>query len=79
MDKILEALVTSSHPLPVKRAIVRKVVEAAEKEVTEEQCHALYTLTTRLILLGEDAFQRQTGQQVNVHPLLQEPCVVILG
>ncbi|KAG5285735.1 hypothetical protein AALO_G00006810, partial [Alosa alosa] len=64
MDKILEALVTSSHPLPVKRAIVRKVVEAAEKEVTEEQCHALYALTTRLILLGEDAFQRQTGQQV---------------
>lgn len=64
MDKILEALVTSSHPLPVKRAIVRKVVDAAEREVTEEQCHALYTLTTRLILQGEDAFQRQTGQQV---------------
>ncbi|KAL2098068.1 hypothetical protein ACEWY4_007275 [Coilia grayii] len=64
MDKILEALVTSSHPLPVKRAIVRKVVEAAEKEVTEEQCQALYVLTTRLILLGKDAFERQTGQQV---------------
>lgn len=66
MDKILEALVTSSHPLPVKRAIVHKVVEAAEKEVTEEQCQALYALTTRLILLGKDAFERQTGQQVCV-------------
>ncbi|KTG36141.1 hypothetical protein cypCar_00025238 [Cyprinus carpio] len=64
MDKILEALVSSSHPLTVKRAIVKKVTEAAEKEVTEEQCQALYHLTTRLILLGEDAFQRQVGLQV---------------
>uniref|UniRef100_A0A673K9V0 Ubiquitin carboxyl-terminal hydrolase n=1 Tax=Sinocyclocheilus rhinocerous TaxID=307959 RepID=A0A673K9V0_9TELE len=64
MDKILEALVSSSHPLTVKRAIVKKVMEAAEKEVTEEQCQALYHLTTRLILLGEDAFQRQVGLQV---------------
>ncbi|XP_067297486.1 ubiquitin carboxyl-terminal hydrolase 38 [Pseudorasbora parva] len=64
MDKILEALVSSSHPLTVKRAIVKKVMEAAEKEVTEEQCQALYHLTTRFILLGEDAFQRQVGLQV---------------
>ncbi|TSK22478.1 Ubiquitin carboxyl-terminal hydrolase 38 [Bagarius yarrelli] len=64
MDKILEGLVSSSHPLPVKRAIVKKVVEAAEKEVTPEQCQALYQFTARLILLGEDAFQRQVGLQV---------------
>ncbi|KAG7461743.1 hypothetical protein MATL_G00194280 [Megalops atlanticus] len=64
MDKILEALVSSSHSVPVKKAIVKKVVEAAEKEVTEEQCQALYGLTARLILLGEDAFQRQVGYQV---------------
>ncbi|XP_030643823.1 ubiquitin carboxyl-terminal hydrolase 38 [Chanos chanos] len=64
MDKILEALVSSAHPVTVKRAIVKKVVEAAEKEVTEEQCQALYALTTRLILLGDDAFQRQVGVQV---------------
>lgn len=64
MDKILEALVSSSHPVPVKRAIVKKVIEAAEKEVKEEQCWALYHLTTRLILVGEDAFQRQVGHQV---------------
>lgn len=64
MDKILEGLVSSNHSVPVKRAIVKKVVEAAEKEVTEEQCQALFTLTTRLILLGEDAFQKQIGSQV---------------
>lgn len=64
MDKILEGLVSSSHPIPVKRAIVKMVVEAAEKEVTPEQCQALYHLTARLILLGEDAFQRQVGLQV---------------
>ncbi|XP_026885696.2 ubiquitin carboxyl-terminal hydrolase 38 [Electrophorus electricus] len=64
MDKILEALVSSSHPLPVKRAIVKRVVEAAEKEVSGEQCQALYRLTARLILQGTDAFQRQVGTQV---------------
>lgn len=64
MDKILEGLVSSNHSLPVKKAIVKKVVEAAEKEVTEEQCQALFSLTTRLILLGEDAFQKQVGFQV---------------
>ncbi|XP_008300867.1 ubiquitin carboxyl-terminal hydrolase 38 [Stegastes partitus] len=64
MDKILEGLVSSDHSVPVKKAIVKKVVEAAEKEVTEEQCQALFTLTTRLILLGEDAFQKQIGFQV---------------
>ncbi|KAM9362715.1 ubiquitin carboxyl-terminal hydrolase 38 [Symphorus nematophorus] len=64
MDKILEGLVSSDHSVPVKRAIVKKVVEAAEKEVTEEQCQSLFTLTTRLILLGEDAFQKQIGLQV---------------
>lgn len=64
MDKILEALVSSSHSVPVKKAIVKKVVEAAEKAVTAEQCQALYTLTTRLIFLGEDAFQKQVGFQV---------------
>ncbi|XP_038569078.1 ubiquitin carboxyl-terminal hydrolase 38 [Micropterus salmoides] len=64
MDKILEGLVSSDHSIPVKRAIVKKVVEAAEKEVTEEQCQSLFTLTTRLILLGEDAFQKQIGFQV---------------
>ncbi|KAI1883638.1 hypothetical protein AGOR_G00233630 [Albula goreensis] len=64
MDKILEALVSSSHSVPVKKAIVKKVVEAAEKDVTEEQCQALFSLTARLILLGEDAFQKQVGYQV---------------
>uniref|UniRef100_A0A3Q3MEX2 Ubiquitin carboxyl-terminal hydrolase n=1 Tax=Mastacembelus armatus TaxID=205130 RepID=A0A3Q3MEX2_9TELE len=64
MDKILEGLVSSNHSVSVKRAIVKKVVEAAEKEVTEEQCQAMFALTTRLILLGEDAFQKQIGFQV---------------
>ncbi|KAM4749722.1 ubiquitin carboxyl-terminal hydrolase 38 [Anableps anableps] len=64
MDKILEGLISSDHSVPVKRAIVKKVVEAAENDVTEEQCRALFTLTTRLILLGDDAFQKQIGLQV---------------
>lgn len=64
MDKILEGLVSSNNTVPVKRAIIKKVVEAAEKEVTEEQCQAMFTLTTRLILLSEDAFQKQVGFQV---------------
>ncbi|XP_014873655.1 ubiquitin carboxyl-terminal hydrolase 38 [Poecilia latipinna] len=64
MDKILEGLISSDHSVPVKRAIVKKVVEAAENDVTQEQCQALFTLTTRLILLGDNAFQKQIGLQV---------------
>lgn len=64
MDKILEGLVCSDHSVTVKRAIVKRVVDAAEDDVTEEQCLSMFTLTTRLFLLGEDAFQKQTGVQV---------------
>ncbi|XP_060035016.1 ubiquitin carboxyl-terminal hydrolase 38 isoform X4 [Erinaceus europaeus] len=64
MDKILEGLVSSSHPLPLKRVIVRKVVESAEHWLDGAQCEAMFELTTRLILQGQDAFQRQVGHQV---------------
>uniref|UniRef100_A0A4X2KT79 Ubiquitin carboxyl-terminal hydrolase n=1 Tax=Vombatus ursinus TaxID=29139 RepID=A0A4X2KT79_VOMUR len=64
MDKILEGLVSSSHPLPLKRMIVRKVVESAENWLDEAQCEAMFGLTTRLILEGQDPFQRQVGHQV---------------
>ncbi|XP_077575056.1 ubiquitin carboxyl-terminal hydrolase 38 [Stigmatopora nigra] len=64
MDKILEGLISSAHTLPVKKAIVKKVVEAAEKDVGTEECRSLFSVTTRLILLGEDTFQKQVGFQV---------------
>lgn len=64
MDKILEGLVSSNHPVPVKKAIIKKVIEAAEKAVTKEQCQAMFTLTTHLVLLGDDPFQKQVGFQV---------------
>ncbi|NWW90352.1 UBP38 hydrolase, partial [Rhynochetos jubatus] len=51
MDKILEGLVSSSHPLPLKRVIVRR-------------CRAMFALSTRLVLQGPDPFQRQVGRQV---------------
>ncbi|XP_073498358.1 ubiquitin carboxyl-terminal hydrolase 38 [Phyllobates terribilis] len=64
MDKILEGLVTSSHPLNLKKVIVKKVVESAENSINEEQCKAMFSLTTRLVLEGEDCFQKQVGHQV---------------
>uniref|UniRef100_G3UJD6 Ubiquitin specific peptidase 38 n=1 Tax=Loxodonta africana TaxID=9785 RepID=G3UJD6_LOXAF len=57
-------LVSSSHPLPLKRMIIRKVVESAEHWLDEAQCEAMFDLTTRLILEGQDPFQRQVGHQV---------------
>ncbi|XP_067424089.1 ubiquitin carboxyl-terminal hydrolase 38 isoform X3 [Emydura macquarii macquarii] len=64
MDKILEGLVSSSHPLPLKRVIVRRVVESAETPLSQAQCRAMFALSTRLILQGPDPFQRQVGRQV---------------
>lgn len=55
---------SSSHPLSLKRVIVRKVVESAEHWLDEAQCEAMFDLTTRLILEGQDPFQRQVGHQV---------------
>ncbi|KAM6346527.1 ubiquitin carboxyl-terminal hydrolase 38 isoform 2-T3 [Podargus strigoides] len=64
MDKILEGLVSSSHPLPLKRVIVRRVVESAETPLSQAQCRAMFALSTRLMLQGPDPFQRQVGWQV---------------
>ncbi|NXY73435.1 UBP38 hydrolase, partial [Glareola pratincola] len=64
MDKILEGLVSSSHPLPLKRVIVRRVVESAETPLSQAQCRAMFALSTRLVLQGPDPFQRQVGRQV---------------
>ncbi|XP_020638709.3 ubiquitin carboxyl-terminal hydrolase 38 isoform X1 [Pogona vitticeps] len=64
MDKILEGLVSSSHPLPLKRVIVRRVVESAETPLSGPQCRAMFELSTRLILQGPDQFQRLVGRQV---------------
>nr|XP_003417552.2 ubiquitin carboxyl-terminal hydrolase 38 [Loxodonta africana] len=44
--------------------IIRKVVESAEHWLDEAQCEAMFDLTTRLILEGQDPFQRQVGHQV---------------
>lgn len=55
---------SSSHPLPLKRLIVRKVVESAEHWLDAAQCEAMFELTTRLMLEGQDPFQRQVGHQV---------------
>ncbi|KAM6120166.1 LOW QUALITY PROTEIN: ubiquitin carboxyl-terminal hydrolase 38 [Pterocles gutturalis] len=63
MDKILEGLVSSSH-LPLKRVIVRRVVESAETPLSQAQCRAMFALSTRLVLQGPDTFQRQVGRQV---------------
>ncbi|XP_042324405.1 ubiquitin carboxyl-terminal hydrolase 38 [Sceloporus undulatus] len=64
MEKILEGLVSSSHPLPLKKAIVRRVVESAEAPLSGAQCRAMFELSSRLILQGTDSFQRQVGRQV---------------
>ncbi|XP_043918200.1 ubiquitin carboxyl-terminal hydrolase 38 [Protopterus annectens] len=64
MDKILEGLITSSYPLNVKRAVVKRVVESAENSVSDEDCKAIFNLTARFILTGSDNFQKQVGYQV---------------
>lgn len=55
---------SSSYPLPVKRVIVKRVVESAETPLSGAQCQAMFALSTRLILQGPDPFQRQVGKQV---------------
>lgn len=65
MDKILEAVVTSSYPASVKQGLVRRVLEAAARQPLErEQCLALLALGVRLYVGGTDELRRRVGCQL---------------
>ncbi|XP_074228834.1 ubiquitin carboxyl-terminal hydrolase 35 [Camelus bactrianus] len=64
MDKILEAVVTSSYPASVKQGLVRRVLEAARQPLEREQCLALLALGTRLYVGGADELPRRVGCQL---------------
>ncbi|MEJ1272831.1 ubiquitin specific peptidase 35 [Cricetulus griseus] len=64
MDKILEAVVTSSYPASVKQGLVRRVLEAARQPLEREQCLALLALGARLYVGGTDELPRRVGCQL---------------
>ncbi|XP_042544743.1 ubiquitin carboxyl-terminal hydrolase 35 [Dipodomys spectabilis] len=64
MDKILEAVVTSSYPASVKQGLVRRVLEAARQPLEREQCLALLALGARLYVGGADELPRRVGCQL---------------
>ncbi|XP_025704298.1 LOW QUALITY PROTEIN: ubiquitin carboxyl-terminal hydrolase 35 [Callorhinus ursinus] len=64
MDKILEAVVTSSYPASVKQGLVRRVLEAARQPLEREQCLALLALGARLYVSGADELPRRVGCQL---------------
>ncbi|XP_007455367.1 PREDICTED: ubiquitin carboxyl-terminal hydrolase 35 [Lipotes vexillifer] len=64
MDKILEAVVTSSYPASVKQGLVRRVLEAARQPLEREQCLALLALGTRLYVSSADELPRRVGCQL---------------
>ncbi|XP_036751403.2 ubiquitin carboxyl-terminal hydrolase 35 [Manis pentadactyla] len=64
MDKILEAVMTSSYPASVKQGLVRRVLEAARQPLEREQCLALLALGARLYVGGADELPRRVGCQL---------------
>ncbi|XP_069747092.1 ubiquitin carboxyl-terminal hydrolase 35-like isoform X2 [Narcine bancroftii] len=64
MDKILEAIMLSSHPTSVKNALVRHVLEAAKKPLSQEQCMIMFESSTKFILLGDTEFQKDVGKEI---------------
>ncbi|MBZ3884816.1 Ubiquitin carboxyl-terminal hydrolase 35 [Sciurus carolinensis] len=64
MDKILEAVVTSSYPASVKQGLVRRVLEAARQPLERDQCLALLALGARLYVGGADELPRRVGCQL---------------
>ncbi|XP_060032667.1 ubiquitin carboxyl-terminal hydrolase 35 [Erinaceus europaeus] len=64
MDKILEAVVASAHPVSVKQGLVRRVLEAARRPLEREQCLALLALGARLYVGGADELRRRVGYQL---------------
>ncbi|KAM9220143.1 ubiquitin carboxyl-terminal hydrolase 35 [Dugong dugon] len=64
MDKILEAVVTSSYPASVKQGLVRRVLEAVRQPLEREQCLALLALGARLYVGGTEELPRRVGCQL---------------
>ncbi|XP_037378938.1 ubiquitin carboxyl-terminal hydrolase 35 [Talpa occidentalis] len=64
MDKILEAVVTSSYPASVKQGLVRRVLEAARQPLERDQCLALLALGARLYVGGAEELPRRVGCQL---------------
>ncbi|XP_006882953.1 PREDICTED: ubiquitin carboxyl-terminal hydrolase 35 [Elephantulus edwardii] len=64
MDKILEAVMTSSYPASVKQGLVRRVLEAARQPLEREQCLALLALGARLYVGGTEELPRRVGCQL---------------
>ncbi|XP_072040222.1 ubiquitin carboxyl-terminal hydrolase 38-like [Amphiura filiformis] len=64
MDKILLGVAASTHPIGVKKALVSKLITSASKPIPEEQLMAIFDLSSRWIIEGEDEFQQDMGDQV---------------
>ncbi|XP_042190263.1 ubiquitin carboxyl-terminal hydrolase 35 isoform X2 [Callorhinchus milii] len=64
MDRILEAMMVSHHPISVKHCLVRRMLEAAKQPLDSGQCCAMFELSIKLILLGDTKFKRDVGKEV---------------
>ncbi|MBN3292060.1 UBP35 hydrolase, partial [Polypterus senegalus] len=74
MDRILEAVMVSSHSKAVKHNMILQVIESAPHPLARTQCLAMFEVCTKLFFLGDSKFKKDVGKEVleayaHHHPL----------
>uniref|UniRef100_A0A8C4S9Z1 Ubiquitin specific peptidase 35 n=1 Tax=Erpetoichthys calabaricus TaxID=27687 RepID=A0A8C4S9Z1_ERPCA len=74
MDRILEAVMVSSHSKAVKHDMILQVIESAPHPLARTQCLAMFEVCTKLFFLGDSKFKKDVGREVleayaHHHPL----------
>ena len=64
MDRILKGVVVSDHPENVKKSIIRQLVSTAGNSIEDEQCKAIFEMSSEWLVKGETQFERETGETV---------------
>ncbi|XP_029458064.1 ubiquitin carboxyl-terminal hydrolase 35 [Rhinatrema bivittatum] len=64
MDKILEAVITSSYPDATKYRLVRRIIEAAKQPMDSDQCWSMLDVSTNIYLLDDSKFKREVAREI---------------
>lgn len=64
MDQILKGVVVSDHPENVKKSLIQQLISTAGNSIEEEQCKAIFAMSSEWFVKGKTNFERETGEIV---------------
>ena len=64
MDQILKGVVVSDHPENVKKSLIQQLISTAGNSIEDEQCKAIFEMSSEWFVKGKTHFERETGEMV---------------